>query len=102
MPFLNGCKGGKNADGGCTVLKIKERDCQREDKQQQSCDFVHRAVNRDESFLDDKTGNDIDDFYQGDDAYPNIEPCCDVQDWKQLHKTNDDKNNIRNRVQPGA
>jgi len=59
-------------------------------------------MNRDESLLIDKTRNDIDDFDQSDDAYPNIEPNGDVQNRKQPHQTNDDKNNIRNRVQVGT
>ena len=78
MPFLYCCKGSKNANGSCTIFQIKERDCQREDKQHQSCDFVHCAVNCNESLLNDKSRNDIDNFYQSDDAYPNIEPNRNV------------------------
>ena len=99
MSFLNGCKGSKNASYGRTVFQIKERDCQWEHKQQQSRDFVHRAVNRNESLLNDKSRNDIEDFDQSDDANPDIEPNGNVQNRKQLHQTYDDKNNIRNRVQ---
>lgn len=45
MSFLNGGKGGEKAKYCSAVFQVKEQDCQWEDKQQQSCDFVHRAVN---------------------------------------------------------
>ena len=72
MSLLYRCKGSKKANYGRTIFKIDEGNCQREDKQQQSCDFVHRAVNCNKLLLNDKSGNDIDNFYQSYDAYPNI------------------------------
>ena len=49
--------------------------------------------------LDDISRDHVDHFDECDNANPYIEPSRDIQNWNQLEETNENKNEIRNRVQ---